>query len=84
MPASKEDIKNYVHEWITQRISPFTTDTVQKQIPQNSIGKTHLSPKRLKEYIRTSGKVFYDPNKREWFKKPVIHQEGTQQVLWKV
>jgi len=65
MVKTRAEVKVKIGEWIDKQTDPFTTQDVKEEI-QPIATNIHLSPNRLTNYIRATGKAEFDEKNKEW------------------
>lgn len=65
MVKTKAEVKVKIGEWIAQQTDPFTTQDVKREIAPIATN-IHLSPNRLTNFIRSTGKAEFDEKNKEW------------------
>ena len=65
MVKTRGEVKIKIGEWIEQQTDPFTTQDVKAEI-QPIATNIHLSPNRLTNYIRSTGKADFDEKTGHW------------------
>jgi len=65
MVKTRAEVKVKIGEWIEQQTDPFTTQDVKREIAPTA-SNIHLSPNRLTNYIRSTGKAEFDEKTKEW------------------
>ena len=68
MVKTRAEVKVKIGEWIEKQTDSFTTQDVREEIKPIATN-IHLSPNRLTNYIRSTGKADFDKKEGEWIPK---------------